>query len=75
MLMVYQYCMDRPGPTFAVYTPVCGAWFPILKLDDSKIPQVIDYGALIADILFWSLLVGLLRFRIYKYRNKRKLAQ
>jgi len=77
LLVVYQYCMDGPGRglLFAVYTPVCGAWFLILKLDNSKIPQVIDCGALIANILFWSLVVGLPRFLIHKYRNNQSPAQ
>jgi hypothetical protein len=72
MLIEYEHCMDGPGRgfPFAVYTPACGSWFFILKLDDSKIPQVIDFGALIVNILFWSLLAGFVRFQIYRYMLK-----
>lgn len=75
MLLSHEHCMDGPGRglPFAVYSPICGAWFLILELDDSKIPQVIDFGALIVDVLFWASLVALaMFFKNRKDNNKAK---
>lgn len=76
MLVSYQYCTDGPGRgfPFAVYTPACGAWFPVIPLDDSKIPQVIDFGALFYDLIFWSAIAGGVQI-VYKRKRMRLLKE
>lgn len=70
MLIPYQYCMDGPGRgfPFAVYSPSCGAWFPAFAFDDSKIPQILDLGGFVGDVLVWGAVAALVRTRILRRR-------
>lgn len=63
MLLPYQYCMDGPGRgfPFAVFCPMCGAWLPVFSFDQSKIPQILDLGAFIGDVLLWGVAAGYVR--------------
>jgi hypothetical protein len=63
MTVPYEYCMDGPGRgfPFAVYSPACGAWVPVVAFDGSKIPQVLDLGGLVGDAVVWGTAVALLR--------------
>jgi hypothetical protein len=65
LLVDYQYCMDGPGRgfPFAVYSPLCGAWFPVFAFDRSKIPQILDGGGFIGDVLAWGAAAYFVRSR------------
>ena len=69
MLVPYQYCMDGPGRgfPFAIYCPVCGGWLPVFAFDDSKIPQILDLGGFVGDVLVWGVAVAIVRDRIPRH--------
>jgi hypothetical protein len=68
MLVPYEYCMDGPGRgfPFAVYSPMCGAWFPVFAFDQSKIPQILDGGGFVGDVLVWGAVAYFIRSRILR---------
>jgi hypothetical protein len=68
MLVPYEYCMDGPGRgfPFAVYSPICGAWFPVFAFDHSKIPQVLDGGGFIGDVAAWGAVAYFVRSRFFR---------
>lgn len=70
MLIPYQYCMDGPGRglPFAVYSPSCGAWFPVFAFNESKIPQILDLGGGLGDVLVWGLAAAFVRYRLSRPR-------
>ncbi|MFO1461032.1 MAG: hypothetical protein U1G08_16710 [Verrucomicrobiota bacterium] len=70
MLIPYQYCMDGAGRgfPFAVYCPSCGAWLPAFAFDDSKIPQILDLGGFLVDVLVWGLAAAFVRYRLSRPR-------
>ena len=65
MLVPYEYCMDGPGRgfPFAVYSPSCGAWVPVVAFDDSKVPQVLDAGGFVGDVVAWGAVAALFHRR------------
>jgi hypothetical protein len=72
MLVPYEYCMDGSGRgfPFAVYSPQCGAWLPVFAFDESKIPQVLDLGGFLGDVLVWGAAAAFVRYRCFSRREQ-----